>query len=117
MRRVLEKPQSKLHAEGWKRLFTSTQFRDSTTNLYNTFAEVIKKLWNAENLSSPLAAFLAHPSVPLDKNSGLRPIGLGEVLQRISGKVIVTHAIDDIVTSARFFQVCAVHEAGCKCLI
>ena len=44
MRRVLEKPQSKLHAEGWKRLFTSTQFRDSTTNLYNTFAEVIKKL-------------------------------------------------------------------------
>ena len=84
MRRVLEKPQSRLHAEGWKRLFTSTQFRDSTTNLHNT--EVIKKLWNAENLSSPLAAFLAHRSVPLDKNSGLRPIGLGEVLQWISGK-------------------------------
>ena len=84
MRRVLEKPQSRLHAEGWKRLFTSTQFRDSTTNLHNT--EVIKKLWNAENLPSPLAAFLAHRSVPLDKNSGLRPIGLGEVLQRISGK-------------------------------
>ena len=84
MGRVLEKPQSRLHAEGWKRLFTSTQFRDSTTNLHNT--EVIKKLWNAENLSSPLAAFLAHRSVPLDKNSGLRPIGLGEVLQRISGK-------------------------------
>ena len=84
MRRVLEKPQSRLHAEGWKRLFTSTQFRDSTTNLHNT--EVIKKLWNAENLSSPLAAFLARRSVPLDKNSGLRPIGLGEVLQRISGK-------------------------------
>ena len=84
MRRVLEKPQSRLHAEGWKRLFTSTQFRDSTTNLHNT--EVFKKLWNAENLSSPLAAFLAHRSVPLDKNSGLRPIGLGEVLQRISGK-------------------------------
>ena len=84
MRRVLEKPQSRLHAEGWKRLFTSTQFRDSTTNLHNT--EVIKKLWNAENLSSPLAAFLAHRSVPLDKNPGLRPIGLDEVLQRISGK-------------------------------
>ena len=113
---MLKKPQSRLHAEGWKRLFTATQFRDSTTNFYNTFAEVIKKLWNAENLPSPLAAFLAHCSVPLDKNSGLRPIGLGEVLQRISGKVIVTHAIDDIVT-ARFFQVCAVHEAGCKCLI
>ena len=48
---------------------------------------------------------------------GLRPIGLGEVLQRISDKVIFTHARVDIVTSARFFQVCTVHEAGCKRLI
>ena len=37
---------------GWKKLFTSTQFEDSRTDLYNTFAEVSKKLRTAENLSS-----------------------------------------------------------------
>ena len=28
--------------------------------------------------------------IPLDKNPGLKPIGAGEVLRRITGKVIVS---------------------------
>ena len=36
-------------AESWKRVFTSIQFGDSTTDLCNTFAKVIKKLCTAEN--------------------------------------------------------------------
>ena len=35
---------SGLDADGWKRIFTSNQFGDSTDDLYKTFAEVIKKL-------------------------------------------------------------------------
>ena len=70
--------------EFWKRLFTSTQFGDSATDLCNTFAEVIKKLCSAEKLSSSLETFLACRLIPLDKNPGLRPIGVGEVLLRIA---------------------------------
>ena len=43
---------SGLDAEGWKRLFTSTQSGDNTTDLCNTFAEVVEKLCTTENLSS-----------------------------------------------------------------
>ena len=71
---------SGLDAEGWKRLFTSTQFGDSTTGVCNTFAEVIKKLCTAENLSSSLEAFLACRLIPWGTNPGLKPIGVDEVL-------------------------------------
>ena len=73
---------SGLDPEGWKRLFTSTQFGDSTTDLCNIFAEVIKKLCTVENLPSSLEAFMACRLIPLDKNAGLRPIGVGELQAR-----------------------------------
>ena len=104
-------------AEGGKRPYTSTQFEDSTTDLCNTFAEVIKKLCTVENLSSSLEAFLACRLMALDKNPGLRPIPVGEVLRRFASKVIVTHARDDIVASVGSLQVCAGHGAGCESLI
>ena len=90
---------SGLDIEGWKRLFTSTPFGDSTNDLCNTFAEVIKKLCAVENLSSNLEIFLSCRLIPLDKNPGRRPISVGEMLQQIADKVIVTHARDNIVTS------------------
>ena len=78
--KVLEKLHLKQEKDlghpGWKRLFTSTQFGDSTTDLCNTFAEVIKKLCTAENLSSSLEAFLACRLIAFKKNLRLRPIGV-----------------------------------------
>ena len=71
----------------------------------------------ADNLSSSLEAFLARHLMPLDKNPGLRPIGIGEVLQRIAAKVIVTNTIDDIVTSVGSLQVFGGHQAGFDSLI
>ena len=72
---------SGLDAKGWKRLFTLTRFGDSTNDLCNTFPEVTKKLCTAENLSSSLKAFLACCLIPLHENHGLRPMGVGQVLQ------------------------------------
>ena len=61
---------SEFHTEGWKRLFTSTQFGDITTGLCNTFAEVIKTFCTGENLSSSLEGFLARSLIQLNKNPG-----------------------------------------------
>ena len=51
---------SGLYADGWKKIFTSNQFGDSTDDLYKTFAEVIKKLCAVGNQSTSLEAFLAN---------------------------------------------------------
>ena len=40
---------SGLDADGWKRIFTSNQFGNSSSNLCKTFAEVIKKLYTTED--------------------------------------------------------------------
>ena len=71
---------SGLDADGWKKIFTSNQFGDSTDDLWKTFTEVMKKLCIVENQLISLEAVLANRLIPLDKNPGLRPIGVGEVL-------------------------------------
>ena len=64
--------------------------------------------------ASSLEAFLACRLIPLDKNPGLRPIGVGEILKRIVGKVVVSSTRNDITDSVGSLQLCAGHEAGCK---
>ena len=78
---------------------------------------MIKKLCTVENQSSSLQAFLANRLIPLGKNPGLRPIGVGEVLRRVSGKVIVSHLKEDVIQSVGSLQVCAGQDAGCESLI
>ena len=55
--------------------------------------------------------------IPLDKNQGLRPIGVGEVLQRIAGKVVMKVVKEDIKKAAGCLQLCAGQEAGCEAAI
>ena len=55
--------------------------------------------------------------IPLDKNPGLRPIGVGEVLGRIAGKVIMRVVKEDIEKAAGCLQLCAGQETGCEATI
>eukprot|EP00794_Sanderia_malayensis_P019270 gene19270-biopygen16155 len=52
--------------------------------------------------------------IPLDKNPGVRPIGIGEVLRRIIGKAIISVIKPDILNSAGSLQLCAGTQAGCE---
>ena len=79
---------SGLDADGWRRILTSNSFGTASSDLRKSVADFIKKLSkkiNSENKS--LEAFIACRLIPLNKNPGLRPIGVGEVLRRIAGKV------------------------------
>ena len=44
--------------------------------------------------------------MPLDKNPGLRPIGVGEVFRRIEGKVVMSIEKDDVPKSVGNLQLC-----------
>ena len=55
--------------------------------------------------------------IQVDKNPGLRPIGVGEVLRRISGKVGMMISKQDVMKAAGSLQVCAGQEAGAEAAI
>ena len=52
---------------------------------------------------SGLVAYTACRLIPLDKNPGVRPIGVGEVLRRIVGKAVMRIARQDLQCAAGFF--------------
>ena len=73
---------SGLDTDGWRRMLTSNSFGTASSDLRRPIVDFIK---NSEN--ELLEAFTACTLIPLNKNSGLRPTGVGEVLCQIPGKV------------------------------
>ena len=52
--------------------------------------------------------------IPLDKNPGVRPIGIGEVLRRIMGKAVVMLLKPEILDTVGPLQLSAGQEGGCE---
>ena len=79
---------SSLNADDWKRIIGSNLFGNASSDLRKAIAKMTKKLCG-EELNDPdsIEALLAGRLIPLSKNPGVRPIGIGEVLRRIIGKV------------------------------
>ena len=113
---------SGIDADGWRRILASSQFGTASSDLRKAFAEVIKKLCidevsvNADATTS-IDSFIASRLIPLDKNPGLRPIGVGEVLRRIAGKVVMKIAKNDVLKATGSLQVCAGHKSGAEAAI
>ena len=68
---------SGLDADGWCRLLASNCFGDSSSDLCRAIASFTRKLCSKKLDAPSLEAFLACRLIPLDKNPGLRPIGVG----------------------------------------
>ena len=64
-----------------------------------------------------LQAFTACRLVSLDKCPGIRPIGIGEILQCIIGKAILTITGADVQQATGALQVCAGQQAGYEAAI
>ena len=64
-----------------------------------------------------LESYVASRLIPLDKNPGIRPIGVGEVLRRIVGKILARQINSDIKEAAVPLQTCAGHSAGSEAAI
>ena len=66
---------------------------------------------------SILEAYVACRLIPLDEDPGIRPIGIGEVLRRIIGKIVVWQLKEDIKEAAGPLQTCAGHPTGAEAAI
>ena len=93
------------------------QFKNKPANLCECVADLAKKL--SSNLVNPnhLQAYIAGRLIPLDKNPGVRPIGVGEVLRRIIGKAITNVLKPDLIRSTSPIQVCGGLAGGVEAAI
>ena len=86
---------SGLDADNWRRMLVSNQFGSSPLEFRTFMASFVKRLGNARihlsnsDTENSLETFTVSRLVPLNKNPGVRPIDVGEVLRRIAGKVVM----------------------------
>ena len=106
---------SGLDAVGWKSLLSSIKFGADAKDLCEAIATLARKL--ATEDCSSTEAITACRLVALDKNPGCRPVGIGEVLRRIIGKLIMDVTKEDIKEAVGNLQVCAGQQAGCEAAI
>ena len=87
-------------------------------DLRKAIANFIKKICTEEISTTSIETFLACRLIPLDKIQGwLRPIGVGEILRRITGKIIVSVVKKEVISSTGSLQVCAGQEAGSEAAV
>ena len=92
-------------------------FKSASKDFCDAVAEVAQHLASQQVDPAGLTPLLNNRLIPLDKNPGVRPIGIGEVLRRIIGKSLINLFKRDIMQAAGVSQVCAGHPSGCEAAI
>ena len=112
---------SGLDADGWRRILVSKNYGDTGKELRTAVAKMTRKICTEEIPILPgtdktsLEAYTSCRLMMLNKMpTGIRPIGIGEVLRRIVGKAILGEIKEDLIESAGSLQVCAGQKAGCE---
>ena len=96
-----------------------TSHREASNDLCKSIAAVTRRLCSEfvdpEGLSALVACrLIAHA---LDKNPGVRPIGISETHRRIIARALLSTFKDDILMVAGPIQLCAGQESGCDAAV
>ena len=106
---------SGIDALAWRRLCTS--FGGASSDLCSSIAISARTLCTEFIDTEHLNAYLACRLVPLDKNPGVRPIGICEVLRRIIGRAVLDVLGLTVRESVGTRQLCAGQPAGIEAAI
>ena len=108
---------SGMDAELYRRILCSKNFSAESKLLREEIATFAIKLLSNSYDPALIEPYVASRLIPLDKNPGVRPIGVGEVLRRIVGKMVSTHAKSEIRNAAGPLQACSSQGAGAEAAI
>ena len=97
--------------------FCLKQFKSKPAKLCIAVGQFAKKLNTQHVPPAYLRAFVACRSIPLDKNPGVRPIGIGEVLRRIVSSATMTLLKPDIIQATAPRQTSAGIMGGSEAII
>ena len=106
---------SGVDAFSWRRFCSS--FKSASTDICNALAAVARRLCTSYVHPGGVTAFVACCLIPLNKNPGVRPIGVGDVPRRIMAKAILRTIGDCIQSAVGPLQACTGHEAGCEAAV
>ena len=106
---------SGIDAAGWRRLCCS--FHKDSNDLCAAIAAFARRICTTYVDPDGIQAFVACRLLPLNKNPGVRPIGVCEVVRRIVGKAVLSVIGKDIAQAAGPLQLCAGHTAGCEAAV
>ena len=106
---------SGLHASSWRRLCTS--FKSSSNDLCHFLAITAQHLCTNFVDPSTVAPFLACRLITLNKNPGVRPIGIGDTARWIIAKAILIVTRLDIQEVTGSLQLCAGQISGIEAAV
>ena len=86
-------------ADDWRRLLSA--FGQTSTNLCKLVAKIAKRLTTSIIPPDDLITYNGCRLVALDNCPGVRPIGIGEVMRRITGRIIVDCIRQDLTSLGR----------------
>ena len=95
-------------ANDWRRWLS--HFGQASTNLCKALAAFARRL--ATEQMHDLTPYNACRLIPLDKNPGVRPIGVGEVIRRIIGRNILRCIGNDLKILGQKRQLCLGQKCG-----
>ena len=105
-------------SNGFQRMMACKSFKKSGTNLYSAIATMMRRLCNEYVDPCSIEAILANHLIPLDKGEGkVRPIGVGEVIRRITGKCVMSVTKQDVIDACGSLQVCTGHKSGSEAAV
>ena len=101
---------SGLDADDWRRLLSA--FGQTSTNLCKLVAKFAKKPATSIIPPDDLIAYNGCRLVALDKCPGVSPIGIGEVMRRITGRIMVDCIRQDLTSLVGNMQLCLGQKCG-----
>eukprot|EP00116_Pleurobrachia_bachei_P002481 sb/3462743/ len=102
----------------WKHMLLSKKLSPASSELAQAIATFAFKLATEPTDPKLLSAYVASRLVPLSKRpTGIRPIGIGEVLRRLAGKVITQTLKPDLIECTAPVQLCAGLEGGVEAAV
>ena len=108
---------SGMSSDLWSRMLCSKAFTKEGDDLSFSLARLTRRLCTELVDPETVSSLLACRLIGLNKNPGVRPIGIGEVLRRIIGRTVTQHLRNEIILSAGPLQLAAGQEGGCEAAI
>ena len=100
---------SDLDANEWRRI--STHFGQQSIEILKIIAKIARKLATEELNPELLEPYNACRLIPLDKNPGVRLIGI-EVMRRIIGRTIIKCLKNELMSLGSNYQLCLGQKCG-----